>query len=83
PPRGGTLAVLIDPEPPVLTTIAHSAGASVYVSAKVTEGLLDYSFDLTPQPQLATSWAVSADGLEYQFNLRRGVKWHDGRDFTS
>ncbi|MFX5693271.1 ABC transporter substrate-binding protein, partial [Acinetobacter baumannii] len=37
----------------------------------------------TPQPQLATSWAVSADGLEYQFNLRRGVKWHDGRDFTS
>jgi peptide/nickel transport system substrate-binding protein len=83
PRHGGTLTVLIDPEPPVLTTIAHSAGPSVFVSAKVTEGLLDYDFDLNPQPQLATSWSVSPDGLEYTFKLRKGVKWHDGQDFTA
>ena len=83
PRRGGTLTALIDPEPPVLTTIAHTAGASVYVSAKVTEGLLDYDFDLNPQPQLATAWSVSPDGLEYRFTLRQGVKWHDGKDFTA
>ena len=83
PVRGGTLTVLIDPEPPTLTTIAHSAGSSVLVSAKVTEGLLSYDFDLAPQPQLATAWAVSNDGLQYTFTLRRGVKWHDGRPFTS
>lgn len=83
PTRGGTLTVLIDPEPPTLTTIAHSAGASVLISAKTTEGLLTYGFDLAPQPQLATAWAVSADGLQYTFTLRRGVRWHDGRPFTS
>lgn len=83
PGRGGTLAVLIDPEPPVLTTIAHTAGASVLVSAKVTEGLLDYDFDLNPLPQLATAWSVSPDGLEYRFTLRQGVKWHDGHAFTA
>jgi len=83
PVRGGTLTVLIDPEPPTLTTIAHSAGASVLISAKTTEGLLSYGFDLSPQPQLATAWSVSADGLQYSFTLRRGVKWHDGRPFTS
>jgi peptide/nickel transport system substrate-binding protein len=83
PRRGGTLTVLIDPEPPVLTTIAHSAGSSVLISAKVNEGLLEYDFDLRPVPQLATTWSISPDGLEYTFNLRRDVKWHDGKDFTA
>ena len=83
PVRGGTLTVLIDPEPPTLTTIAHSAGSSVLISAKVTEGLLSYDFDLAPRPQLASAWSVSSDGLQYTCTLRRRVKWHDGRPFTS
>ena len=37
----------------------------------------------SPEPSLATSWTVSPDGLTYGFKLRSGVKWHDGRDFTS
>lgn len=32
---------------------------------------------------MAKSWDVSADGLRYTFNLRPGVKWHDGKPFTS
>jgi peptide/nickel transport system substrate-binding protein len=34
-------------------------------------------------PNLATSWHVSTDGLTYTFNLRRGVKFHDGTPFNS
>ncbi len=34
-------------------------------------------------PCLATDWTISDDGLEYVFNLREGVKWHDGSDFTA
>lgn len=83
PQRGGTLTFLVFPEPPTLTTIAHTAGASVMMSAKVTEGLLTYDFDLTPKPQLATAWNTSQDGLTYTFQLRKGVKWHDGKPFTS
>jgi ABC-type transport system substrate-binding protein len=34
-------------------------------------------------PDLAASWSLSADGLTYTFVLREGVKWHDGKPFTS
>ncbi len=81
--HGGTLTVLIDPEPPVLLTVANTAGVSLYTSSKTNEGLLTYDFNLNPRPQLATSWTVSEDGLEYSFTLRPGVRWHDGQRFTS
>ncbi len=32
---------------------------------------------------LATDWSPNADGSEWTFNLRPGVKWQDGSDFTS
>ena len=83
PSRGGTATLLLSAEPPVLTTIAHTAFNSVYVSPKVTEGLLTYDFDLNPQPLLAKQWSVSDDGLRYTFKLRDGVRWHDGKPFTA
>jgi peptide/nickel transport system substrate-binding protein len=83
PRRGGTLSMVIQPEPPVLVTLAHTAGPTTRMSAKVTEGLLTFDLDFKPRPQLATAWTISPDGLRYVFTLRRGVKWHDGKDFTS
>jgi peptide/nickel transport system substrate-binding protein len=34
-------------------------------------------------PDLATSWAWSSDGKQLSFKLRQGVKWQDGKPFTS
>lgn len=34
-------------------------------------------------PELATSWDISGDGMEFTFNLREDVKFHDGSDFSA
>ncbi|MBI3742007.1 MAG: peptide ABC transporter substrate-binding protein, partial [Chloroflexi bacterium] len=35
------------------------------------------------QPDLATRWTVSPDGLVYTFTLRADVRWHDGERFDA
>ncbi|HSV57245.1 MAG TPA: ABC transporter substrate-binding protein, partial [Magnetospirillaceae bacterium] len=49
----------------------------------VYDPLVAFDADLKPTPALAESWTVSPDGLEWTFRLRRGVKWSDGKPFTS
>lgn len=34
-------------------------------------------------PGLATKWTPNTDGTVWTFDLRKGVKWHDGTPFTS
>jgi len=83
PARGGRLSFLLHPEPAALLNLTTTAGSEQKISPKVTEGLLWYDFELNPKPQLATSWSVDPTGKEYSFSLRQGVKWHDGKPFTS
>lgn len=39
--------------------------------------------DNITRPMLAESWAASDDLKTWTLNLRKGVKWHNGDDFTS
>jgi peptide/nickel transport system substrate-binding protein len=83
PDHGGTLTWLVTPEPASIIPLTTTAGGNAEIGPKIVEGLLTYDKDLNPQPLLASEWSVSKDGLQYRFTLRRGVKWHDGKPFTS
>ena len=80
---GGTLVIAQYPEPTILTTGVTTATPTQLVSPKLFDGLLYLSPDNGPQPQLAQSWSFSPDGLTVTFKLRPGVRWHDGKPFTS
>ena len=84
PKRGGTLTYTFHPEPTALSTISTSAVPVALIASKLYESLLEYDGPgLDPKPGLAESWTVSDDRLVYTFKLRDGVKWHDGKPFTS
>src|SRR5580698_8266996 len=55
---------------------------SLTVNASVYEGLIRRGPDLKIQPCLATSWEI-LDPLHWRFHLRKGVKFHEGQDFTA
>ncbi len=81
--RGGTLVQITQPEPPSLGSYISTANPVGQVASKIYDGLLEYDFDLKPLPSLAESWTVSDDGKTVTFRLRSGVKFHDGKPFTS
>src|SRR5215218_1122819 len=52
--------------------------------ANVYDCLVLYDLGATTiRPGLAESWEISEDGLVYTFNLRQGVKFHDGEPFNA
>jgi peptide/nickel transport system substrate-binding protein len=81
--KGGTLVMVVLPEPPTLASYLSTSGPIGQVAAKVYEGLLEYAPDQKPKPGLAKSWDVAADGRSITFKLQDGVTWHDGKPFTS
>jgi peptide/nickel transport system substrate-binding protein len=54
------------------------------ILCNIYDSLLHYKDgSLDVEPGLAESWTVSPDGKTYTFNLRQGVRFHDGTDFNA
>ncbi|MBZ9862337.1 ABC transporter substrate-binding protein [Mesorhizobium sp. CA12] len=85
PKKGGRLIVAADSEPRNLNPAIVASNGVFFISSKIVETLAEAAFDGKDglQPRLALSWEGAADGLSVTFKLRDGVKWHDGKPFTS
>src|SRR5262245_10933823 len=53
------------------------------VSQQIFDGLVQFDRTLSITPALADYWKASRDGLTWTFVLRKGVKFHHGRDVTA
>ncbi len=83
PRAGGVLKVATIGEPPTLD-IAMSTATSVYETMwHASESLFTYDRNFAPIPMLAEGYTVADKGLRYTIALRRGVKFHNGKEMTS
>ena len=66
-----------------LDTISVYGLQEFQISRQMMEPLLDLTQDGSLTPVLAESWSPSDGGATWTFNLRRGVKFHDGTPFDA
>jgi ABC-type transport system substrate-binding protein len=82
PKSGGTLRLGMVGD--VSTLDGHNTTPNQFDTTwSVFDRLISYDTRLQPQPELAESWDLSSDLTQIKLNLRKGVQWHSGREFTS
>jgi peptide/nickel transport system substrate-binding protein len=82
PRRGGVLRVANSGEPPTLDQHWTTTQVTIDVMYGVTETLFAFNRKFEPRPMLVDKWTLSADRLTYTLTLRKGVRFHHGREMT-
>lgn len=81
---GGTLVFAKGGDAVTLDPSEAMDSESENITFSILETLVTFAEgEMTVEPQLATEWEESDDGLTYTFHLREGVKFHDGTDFNA
>lgn len=62
--------------------ISSEMSSHTYVM-QIFSGLVKFDSQLKPVGELAESWEISPDGMNYTFNLREDARFHDGRSVTA
>jgi len=57
-------------------------GEMVFITQQLFDGLVRLDADLKIVPDLAEYWDITEGGKCYTFYLRRGVRFHDGRELS-
>lgn len=80
---GGILKLTLPSEPLTLDPAMRTDATSNEVVAQIFEGLVQFDAGVNVVPAIATHWSISSDGLEWTFNIKKGVKFHNGREMTA
>jgi peptide/nickel transport system substrate-binding protein len=83
PKRGGTVRVTGHHE--ISTLSPDDAGPTVHwtIVTQIHNALLEINENYVIDKVLAENYQAAPDGSVYRFKLRRGVKFHDGKEFTA
>lgn len=83
PRRGGTMVVTGHQEISSLSPDDDGPGVHWTAVTQIHNALLELDENFTLLPTLAQSYTASPDGMSYTFKLVRGVRFHDGTEFTA
>jgi len=83
PPAQNILRYAITTEPTTFDPALVRDGPTIDMLFHVFEGLVQWDENNRVRPNLAESWSVSEDGRTYTFTLKKGVRFHNGREVTA
>jgi peptide/nickel transport system substrate-binding protein len=81
--KGGDLVVAQTAGTNTLDPHFTASAAARNMMLAMYETLVTIDENASPIPMLAAKWEVLDNGLTYRFELRKGVKFHNGKEMTS
>ena len=82
PAAAKTLVYCSEGSPENFAPSINTTGTSFDATEQIYDNIVKFERGGTQvEPGLAEKWSISKDGLEYTFNLRKGVKWHSNKNF--
>ena len=83
PRQGGILRAAMIGEPPTLDTHTTTATIAYQINWHMVESLYTYDRQYAPIPHLAEGHTVTDGGRRYTITLRKGVRFHNGKELTA
>ena len=81
--KGGDVVIAMVQAPPSLDAHVSTAQASRNVTLHIYETLYARDESAKPVPELAEGVKISEDGRTYVFPIRKGVKFHNGKELNA
>jgi len=83
PSAARTIRAVFHGDVPTYDPIWTTANMAAYAGGMVYDTLFGIDDKGEPRPQMVSRYGLSDDKLTWTFELRPGLKWHDGTDVTS
>jgi ABC-type transport system substrate-binding protein len=81
PRRGGTFTFGLESDPVAMAPYGMAPGAAMWGKEHTYDSLAEWDRNTNVKPALAESWTVDKHGVT--FHLRKGVKFHNGKELDA
>jgi peptide/nickel transport system substrate-binding protein len=83
PRRGGRITFALEQDPVHVAPFGAILTSNHWGKQAAYDSLVEWDRNLNLKPALAESWRIAADQKSITFNLRRGVRFHNGKELDA
>ena len=83
PRRGGRMTFALEQDPVHVAPFGAILTSNHWGKQAAYDSLVEWDRNLNVKPALAESWRIAADQKSITFNLRKGVRFHNGKELDA